>query len=407
MSRLPKEAAMRVLIADRFPSERLGDIEALGLQVDYRPEISARELAMAVGGASVLLVRSKPVGAEIFEQGSSLSLVIRAGAGVNTIDVAAASLRGVYVANCPGQNSIAVAELAFGLVLALDRRIPDNVAALREGRWEKKRYGEASGLFGRTLGVFGLGAIGREVARRGKAFGMRVLARDRVLHPEKIAALGCDFVEADELMMRQSDAVSIHLPLTAATRGLISRPLLEALRPGAIFVNTARAEVVDQDALLELARAGRIRVGQDVWPGEPESGVAAFAPALARWAYGTHHIGASTDQAQDAIAAEAVRILRTFAREGAVPNCVNIAQKTQARCQLVVRHYDKVGVIANVLDAIKEAGINAQEIENRVFQGAVTASCRIQLDVRPPEEIIERIRSRSEEVIFVDVVDLA
>ncbi len=236
---------------------------------------------------------------------------------------------------------------------------------------------------------------------------MRVLARDRVLHPEKVAALGCDWVETDELMMRQSDAVSVHLPLTATTRGLIGRSLLEAMKPGALFVNTARAEVVDQDALLELARTGRIRVGQDVWPGEPESGTAAFAPALASHGYGTHHIGASTEQAQDAIALEAVRILRTFVREGTVPNCVNIAQKTQARCQLVVRHYDKVGVIANVLDVIKEAGINAQEIENRVFQGGITASCRVQLDVRPPAEIIDRIRSRSDEVILVDIVDLA
>jgi D-3-phosphoglycerate dehydrogenase / 2-oxoglutarate reductase len=397
---------MKVLIADRFPKKGLEDIQALGLEVDYRPEVRAKELAQAVAGASVLMVRGKEVKADVFEKGTSLSLVIRAGAGVNTIDVAAASRRGVYVANCPGQNSVAVAELAFGLLLSLDRRIPDNVIALREGRWEKKKFGEAAGLFGRTLGIFGLGAIGSEVAKRARAFGMHLIAFDRVSKPEKIARLGIQLTDTAEELMRKSDAVSLHLPLNPATKGLVSRALLEAMKPGAFLINTARAEVVDQEALAELAAAGRIRVAQDVWPGEPEAGAASFAPPLAKAAYGTHHIGASTEQAQDAIAQEAVRILRMFAREGSAPNVVNIAKKTQARCQLVVRHYDKVGVIANVLEVIKQAGINAQEIENRVFQGAVTASCRIQLDVAPPAEVIEKILSRAEEVIFVDVVEL-
>jgi len=398
---------MKVLIADKFPEERLADIQALGLTVEYKPEVPAKELPQAVDGASALIVRSKQVSAEVFEKADSLSLVIRAGAGTNTIDVAAASKKGVYVANCPGQNSIAVAELAFGLILALDRRIPDNVASLRAGKWEKKIYSEARGLYGRTLGIVGLGAIGVELSKRALAFGMRVLAHDHFLHTDKIKSLGCEPMETDEQLMRESDAVSLHLPLTKETRGCIDRKHLEAMKPGAILINTARAEIVDQEALLELVKAGRIRLGQDVWAGEPEGGKAAFTSELAQHAYGTHHIGASTEQAQDAIAREAVRILQKFAREGAVPHCVNTAKTTKARCQLVVRHYDKVGVLANVLDAIKHAGINAQEMENRIFEGGATASCRIQLDDRPAPGVVEKIRARKDEVIFVDVVDIA
>jgi D-3-phosphoglycerate dehydrogenase len=167
---------MKILVADSFPPERLADFESVGLTVDHRPEVPAKELAAAAREASILVVRSKQVTAEVFEGAAALSLVVRAGAGVNTIDVAAASRRGVYVANCPGQNSIAVAELAIGLLVSLDRRIPDNVAQLRAGKWDKKGFSEAQGLFGRTLGVVGLGSIGREVVRRAQALGLRVVA---------------------------------------------------------------------------------------------------------------------------------------------------------------------------------------------------------------------------------------
>ncbi|HEX7625287.1 MAG TPA: NAD(P)-dependent oxidoreductase, partial [Anaeromyxobacteraceae bacterium] len=192
------------------------------------------------------------------------------------------------------------------------------------------------------------------------------------------------------------------------TRGLVSREVLEALRPGALVVNTARAEVVDQAALLELARAGRLRVGADVHQGEPEGGKAEFRSELAQLpgVYGTHHIGASTDQAQDAIARETVRILGSFVRTGEVLNCVNVLERTPARCRLVVRHLDKVGVLANVLGAIREAGINAQQVENTVFQEAAAACCAIELDERPGPEVLARIRARTDEIIFAEVFEL-
>ncbi|HET9552725.1 MAG TPA: 3-phosphoglycerate dehydrogenase family protein [Anaeromyxobacteraceae bacterium] len=399
---------MRILVADAFPKERLADLAALGLEVEHRADVSAKDLPEAAAAASILVVRSKQVTAEVFERAPALSLVVRAGAGVNTIDVAAASKRGVYVTNCPGQNSVAVAELAIGLVIALDRRIPDNVEALRQGRWDKKRFSEADGLLGRTLAVAGLGSIGREVVARARALGMRVVAWSRSLDDAGAKALGVERAPDLLALARAADVLSLHLPLTKETRGAVSRAVLEALRPGAALVNTARAELVDQEALLELAKAGRLRVGTDVFAGEPEKGQAEFSSELARLpnVYGTHHIGASTAQAQEAIARETVRIVAAFVRSGQVPNCVNVAKHTPARARLVVRHYDKVGVLANVLGIIREGGINVEEVRNTVFEQAQAASCAIDLDERPPEALVERIRARADEVLFVGCFDL-
>ncbi|HVP69524.1 MAG TPA: 3-phosphoglycerate dehydrogenase family protein [Anaeromyxobacteraceae bacterium] len=399
---------MMILVADTFPRERLADFEALGLRVVHDASVSAKDLPAKARDASVLVVRSKQVIGEVFEGAPALSLVVRAGAGVNTIDVAAASRRGVYVANCPGQNSIAVAELAIGLLVSLDRRIPDNVERLRAGKWDKKTFSEARGLFGRTLGIAGVGAIGREVAHRARALGMRIVAWSRSLDDAKARDLGVERAPDLGALAASCDALSLHLPLTKETRGIVSREMLAAMRPGALLVNTARAELVDEAALVEAVRAGRVRVGADVFAGEPEKGQADFQSPLAALpgVYGTHHIGASTEQAQDAIARETVRIVEAFVRFGRVPNCVNVARKTPARARLVVRHYDKVGVLANVLSAIREAGINVEEVTNTVFEQAAAASCSIDLDDVPSADLLARIRARQDEVLFVDCVSL-
>jgi len=399
---------VKVLIADAFPKDRLADLAALGLTVDHRPDVPVKDLAVAAQGASILVVRSKQVPAEVFEKADALSLVIRAGAGTNTIDVAAASKAGVFVANCPGQNAIAVAELAVGLLVALDRRIPENVEKLRAGQWDKKAFSEARGLYGRTLGVAGLGPIGQAVVKRAQAFGMRVVAWSRSLDDAKAKALGVERAPDLLTLAKGCDALSIHLPLKPETRGAVSRQVLEAMKPGAFFINTARAEVVDQAALLELAKAGKLRVGTDVFTAEPEKGQAPFDSELGKLpgVYGTHHIGASTGQAQDAIAAEAVRILGCFARGAAIPNCVNVAKKSPAKARLLVRHLDKVGVLAEVLAAVREAGINVEEVQNTIFEGAAAASCTLQLGTKPGPELVARIRGKKDVILSVECVDL-
>ncbi|MDY7228049.1 3-phosphoglycerate dehydrogenase family protein [Hyalangium rubrum] len=399
---------MRILVADEFPKHHLDSLRGLGLSVDFRPGLKGDALAEAAKEASILVVRSTEVSAKVFEVATGLSLVVRAGAGVNTIDVKAASARGVFVANCPGQNAIAVAELTFGLMLSVDRHIPDNVAALRQGVWNKKRFSQAKGLYGRTLGIVGLGAIGVAVAERAQAFGMKVVGYSRSFTPERAKALGIERAESLLALARQCEVLTVHVPATADTKGLVSRQVLAALPDGATFINTSRADVVDTEALLEEARRGRLFVATDVLPDEPKGGEATFQSELGKLphVYATHHIGASTEQAQDAIARETVRIVDQFLNEGVVPNCVNVAERTPARYQLIVRHHDRVGVLANVLDAVRQAGINAQEIENTIFEGAHAACCKIQLDSRPPDEMLERIRSRAEEIIFVDLVEL-
>jgi D-3-phosphoglycerate dehydrogenase / 2-oxoglutarate reductase len=237
---------------------------------------------------------------------------------------------------------------------------------------------------------------------------MRVVAWSRSLDEAKAKALGVERAPDLLSLAREADVLSLHLPLSKETRGAISREVLDALRPGALLVNTARAELVDQEALLEAARSGRIRVGTDVFASEPEKGHADFDTPLGKLAgvYGTHHIGASTAQAQDAIAGETVRIVQSFLRTGDVPNCVNVARKTPARARLVVRHYDKVGVLANVLGLIREAGINVEEVRNTIFEQAQAASCAIDLATRPGDDLLDRIRARSDEVLFVECFDL-
>ena len=254
----------------------------------------------------------------------------------------------------------------------------------------------------------GLGSIGTLVGLRAKAFGMLVVAYSRKLTAARASSSGFERAESVLDLARRSEVFSIHVPAGGETKKLVSRQVLAALPDGAMVVNTSRADVVDQDALLDEAKSGRLSIALDVFANEPKVGEAAFQSELTALpnVYGTHHIGASTEQAQDAIATEAVRIVSEFLTGGVVPNCVNLAQRTPARFQLSVRHYDRVGVLANVLNEIRNAGINAQEIENTVFEGAAAACCKIQLDSRPTEEVLNRIRARSQEVIFADFVEL-
>ncbi|MCA1630378.1 MAG: 3-phosphoglycerate dehydrogenase family protein [Acidobacteria bacterium] len=399
---------MKVLVADKFEQSGQEGLRATGCEVSYQPDLKDGALVEAIGREQpdVLVVRSTKVPEAALDAGA-LKLVVRAGAGYNTIDVAAASARGIYVSNCPGKNSVAVAELALALILALDRRIADNVSQLREGRWNKKEFSRARGLMGRTLGLVGTGQIGREVISRARAFGMRVVAWSRSLTDERAAELGVERVESPVDVARASDVVSVHVALNPETRGMIGAEFFGAMREGAYFVNTARGEVVDQAALIEAMREKGIRAGLDVYADEPTSATGEFTDGIAKEPnlYGTHHIGASTDQAQEAIAAETVRIVKTFMETGRVPNVVNLALRTPATHTLVVRHRDRPGVLAGVLDAIRVAGINVQEMENVVFAGAQAAVARINLEAAPPAEMLTKLRG-GEDIIELDLLEL-
>jgi D-3-phosphoglycerate dehydrogenase / 2-oxoglutarate reductase len=400
---------MRILIADEFEQSGRDALAVMGCELRYEPKLKDEALVAAVAQfqPDVLVVRSTQVPESVLAAGA-LKLVVRAGAGFNTIDVAAASRRGIYVSNCPGKNSIAVAELAFGHLLSLDRMIPDNVAALRDGKWNKSGFSKARGVFGRTLGLIGLGQIGREMVPRARAFGMEVVAWSRSLDAGKAASLGVQRKESPAEVAAASDIVSVHVALNAATRGLLASEFFAAMRPGASFINTSRAEVVNQEALAAAVREKGIRAGLDVFAKEPTGAAGEFADEIVKLAgvYGTHHIGASTEQAQEAIAAETVRIIRTFKESGQVPNVVNLARSTPATCALIVRHLDRPGVLAGVLDAISAAKINVQEMENIVFEGAEAAVARIHLERRPDTELLDRVRAASEHILEISIIAL-
>ena len=395
---------MNVLIADKFPDQQQATLEQLGFAVTFQPTLGADDLPGVVGDAQILIVRSTKVTETTIKAAKSLQLIVRAGAGTNTIDCKAASAHGIAVANCPGKNAIAVAELTMGLVLALDRSIPDNVADVRRGVWNKALYGKAArGLYGRTLGVLGAGRIGREVLVRAQGFGMRTLAYDIALTDELADELEVTRCESIDELCAKADVVCVHLPLTDETKHAISTAQLAAMRPGAMLVNPSRGGVVDDAALVKAVAEGHIRAACDVYEVEPAGGEAEFPGP---WAdlegfYGTHHIGASTAEAQDAVADEALRVIATFHGTGEVLNCVNFSRQTPAAGQVVVRHLDRVGVLATVLDVISRANINVQEMQNTVFDGAVAASAKLRVERMLTAEELDAVRMASPHIIGV------
>jgi D-3-phosphoglycerate dehydrogenase len=397
---------MRVLIADKLPPSGVRAIADLGIEVIERPELQASDLpgALAESGAEVLVVRSTKVTAEAFAGAPRLGLVVRAGAGVNTIDITAANRHGVFVSNCPGKNAIAVAELTLALILSLDRRIPDAVATMRQGLWNKKRFGQAEGLHGRRLGLVGFGHIGREVAARARAFGLVVEVFDPALDRGAADSHGVELAADLDALLRGCDIISLHVPYGKATHHLIGGRELALLKDGALVVNTARGGVLDDGALAEAVRSGRVRAALDVFEDEPSGAEAPFASPVRELPglYATPHIGASTEQAERATSAEAARIIDEYLRTGNVPSAVNLQRGRAARYAVVVRHRDRVGVLAGILGGLREEQLNVQEMQNVVFEGQETACASISLEKQPSAELLDRLRAQPD-VIAVDL----
>ena len=402
---------MRLLIADKLHPRAVEELRALPVTVEYDPEITKETLEARLPGVGILVVRSTEVTAQAIEKSRELNLIVRAGAEFSTIDVRAAAKRGVFVANCPGRNAGAVAELVMAMIIAVDRRIPDAVASLRAGKWERTEYGKAEGIYGKTLGIAGFGAIGREVAARAKAFGLHVVGWSRSLTPAKAADLGIEHAPTIDQLATRSNILTVHLPLNDRTRQIIGKRVFEQLPKRAIFLNLARADLVDYAALREAVKTRGLRTAVDVYPDEPrgtkkfESDLFALESTAGGFLYGTPHIAASTDQAQLAIATETVRVIRSFLLEGVVPNVVNVQPASAARFQLMVRMVDKVGTFANVLAVIKRHGINVEEVTNIVFEGAVASCAKLRLIQRPSEACLSEIRA-FDEVLHVDMVTL-
>jgi D-3-phosphoglycerate dehydrogenase len=401
---------MRILFADKLPEQTVQDLETHGHECTVEPGLGATDLAGRIAGYDVLVVRSTKVPRAVIEAADRLVLVIRAGAGTNTIDTDAAAERAVFVCNVPGRNAAAVAELTMGLLLAVDRRIADNVADLRDGRWDKKTYGRADGLLGSTMGILGLGSIGFLVAERAAAFGIRVqsLARQRrsAAATARAEELGITMCGSLEELLGSSDIVSLHVPASPETKHLVDETFLSRMRKGAILLNTSRGDVVDEKALLRALDEGRVRAGLDVFEGEPGSGQAEWDSALAKHpgVVATHHIGASTSQAQRAIAQGVTEIVDAFTA-GDARHCVNLDPDRLGTIALTVRHLDRVGVLAQVLDKLSTAHLNVQHMVNRVFRGGEAAVAFIDVEGQVTDELLDALRAVPH-VLGVSVVTL-
>jgi len=318
---------MKVLIADKLPEHALHALREANCEIVVKIGLSVEDLASAVRefGCETLVVRSTKVPREVLTAQPHLEMVIRAGSGVDTIDVDAATRLGVRVSNCPGMNSDAVAELVLGLMIALDRRIVDETEDLRRGIWNKKEYSKARGLKGRAIGIVGMGRIGYEVARRAHAFGMTIVYTDIRAHQAAEKEFGAHRIPLADLL-RTSDFVTLHVPGGRETRHLIGADELALMKPGAFLVNCSRGGVVDESALASAVENGLIAgAALDVYEVEPAAGTTKFEDPIgtAPRVYGTHHVGASTEQAQDAVSDEVVKIIRTYMETGRVLNCVN------------------------------------------------------------------------------------
>ncbi len=388
---------MRLLFADRLPEQTVTDLEARGHVCVVESGLKADDLASRIAGFDGLVVRSTKVKRSVFEAADRLALVIRAGSGTNTIDTDAAATNGVFVCNVPGRNSAAVAELTMGLLLAIDRRIADNVADLRNGHWDKKGYSKAGGLLGSTMGIIGLGSIGLAVAERAVAFGIHVQSLAKPGRPTDVVTraeeLDITMCESLAELVSSSDIVSLHVPSCDETRNLVDETFLAQLRPGAILLNTSRGDVIDEKALLDAVDAGAVRAGLDVFADEPSSGKGPWDSELARHpgVVATHHIGASTEQAQRAIAAGVTEIVEAFVA-GEARHCVNLEHSRLGSFTLTIRHLDRVGVLAEVLDRISGAGLNVEHMQNRIFRGGEAAAASIDVAGQASDELLTALR---------------
>ncbi len=312
---------MNIVVADDLPASALDVLRAEGWEVDARTGRAPDQLSADLAGADALVVRSATkVTAAIIAAAPKLRAIARAGTGVDNVDVAAASARGIVVMNAPGANSISVAELAMGQVLALARHLPAADAAMKQGKWEKKKFlGEE--VREKTLGLAGLGRIGQEVARRASAFGMRIIAHDPFISEQVAADMGVTLVSLDDLFAR-SDYISLHMPSNANTRNLVNAERLKKAKKGLRIINTARGDLIDEGALADAIEAGHVGgAALDVFTKEPtvDQRLQMLPQVVA-----SPHIAASTREGQELVGLETVAALRDFLRDGIIRNAVNM-----------------------------------------------------------------------------------
>ena len=401
---------MHIVLVDSVAPHFVAQIESMGHTCSSLSSAQRDHLVGNIAHADVMIVRSSVVSADVISAAPRLGLIVRAGAGTDTIDVEAASEAGIYVCNVPGKNAVAVAELVMGLMIAIDRKIPAANADFAHGVWNKAHYAQAQGLKGQALAILGLGNIGFEVAARAKSFGLSLHAlrsADRSpIRQQKIEELEIQLHGTHSDLLGAADIVTLHLPLTVDTQNIVNSQFLNHMKPGAMLINTSRGGLVNEESLLQAMNERDIRVGLDVYSSEPTEGFSEWTSPLSGHPnfVGTHHIGASTHQARDAIADGALETIREYER-GIPPNCVNIANRPLGECAIAVRHRDEIGVLAEVLSCLRTAGINVQQMRNEIFEGnaSTAAIATIRVSQRPTVSTIQSLE-KLENVLRIDVL---
>jgi D-3-phosphoglycerate dehydrogenase len=351
--------AVRILVTEPL-SDRGLDLLRRDFQVDVRPELASEGLAGAIGPYDALIVRSQTrVTAEVVEAGENLKVVARAGIGLDNVDLEAATRRGVMVVNAPQSNIVSAAEHTIALLLAQARSIPQADAALRRGEWARERFRGVE-LAGKTLGVIGLGRVGAMVAHRAAAFGMRIIAFDPYVSKDRAREMGVELMPTLEAVLVQADFVSIHLPRTPETEGLIGERQIALMKQGARLVNTARGGIVDEDALVKALKDGHLAgVALDVFAQEPTTASPLFD---FEQVVVTPHLGASTVEAQDKAGTAIAEMVRLALGGEFVPYAVNVS--AGAEVPEVVRPFMRLAErLGAVLVGLAEGAVGSLECE--------------------------------------------
>jgi D-3-phosphoglycerate dehydrogenase len=301
----------RILICDKLEPDGLAVLKQADLQVDNRPGLKGEELQAALQAADGAIIRlATRITADLLEDPGKLRIIVRAGAGVDNIDVVAATRKGVIVMNTPSSNTLSACEHTWGLILAVARQIPTADSVMHQGGWDRHKF-LGMQLAGKTLGIIGLGRIGREVAKRALPMGMKVLGYDPIMTIDQMTALGVTSAYNIEAVLQQADIVTLHVPLNAETNGLIDKPQLSKMKQGAFLINCARGGIIDESALVEALRSGHLGgAALDVFAQEP---LPADHPlrALPNVVL-TPHLGAATREAQRSVAVEAAETMVDF-----------------------------------------------------------------------------------------------
>jgi D-3-phosphoglycerate dehydrogenase len=300
---------MKIIVCDPMEAQAIEQMRTAGLEVDVRDSITPEELAKMLSDYDGMVVRSRTkVPAALIDAAPNLKVIVRGGVGLDTIDVQHARAKGITVMNTPAASSASVAELAIGYMFAMARHIYETTASMKAGKWEKKKF-KGDELGGKTLGIAGIGNIGKEVAKRALALGMQVIAYD----PYVPAPQGVQQVQAIDEILERSDYLTFHLPLTDETRNMIGTAEFAKMKAGVRIINCARGGIIDEDALYDALMNGKVSAAAlDVFAVEPSQGNKLFTLDQV---IGSPHIGAATEEAQGRIGVEVAQILIEFARK--------------------------------------------------------------------------------------------